>query len=58
MAADLVVFDPAVVGDRSTWAEPLQEAVGVEWVMVNGVLAIERGTPTGKLPGRVLRRST
>ncbi len=56
-AADLVVFDPQTVADRSTWQEPRRTPVGVEWVIVNGKLAIERGAPTGKLPGRVLRRS-
>jgi N-acyl-D-amino-acid deacylase len=55
-AADLVVFDPQTVADRSTWQEPRRAPVGVDWVLVNGELAIERGAPTGKLPGRVLRR--
>jgi N-acyl-D-amino-acid deacylase len=56
-AADLVVFDPQTVADRSTWQEPRRTPIGVEWVIVNGELAIEQGTLTGKLPGRVLRRS-
>lgn len=56
-AADLVVFDPAIVADRSTWEEPRLAPVGVEWVMVNGEWVIESGVPTGKLPGRVLHRS-
>jgi N-acyl-D-aspartate/D-glutamate deacylase len=57
MAADLVVFDPATVADRATWQEPRQTPVGVEWVIVNGETVIENGLPTGRLPGRVLRRS-
>ncbi|MBI1925666.1 D-aminoacylase [Candidatus Poribacteria bacterium] len=57
LAADVVVFDPATVADRSTWQEPVQGAVGVEWVLVNGVPVIEKGNPTGELPGRVLRHS-
>ncbi|MBI4640554.1 MAG: D-aminoacylase [Candidatus Tectomicrobia bacterium] len=56
LPADLVVFDPATVADRSTWQDPIQTAVGVEWVLVNGEVVIEQGTPTGRLPGRVLRR--
>ena len=56
MAADLVVLDPAAVADRATWQEPRRTPVGVEWVMVNGEVVIERGTPTGRLPGRVLSR--
>ncbi|MCZ6678337.1 MAG: D-aminoacylase [Candidatus Poribacteria bacterium] len=57
LAADLVVFDPETVVDRSTWQEPVQPAVGVDWVLVNGVPVIEAGNPTGQLPGRVLRHS-
>jgi N-acyl-D-amino-acid deacylase len=57
LAADVVVFDPATVADGSTWQEPVQAAAGVEWVLVNGVPVIEKGNPTGELPGRVLRRS-
>ena len=57
MAADLVLFDPDTVADRSTWDEPVQRAVGVDQVMVNGTWVIERGEWTGHLPGRVLRRS-
>ena len=57
MAADIVVFDPATIADRATWDEPMQAPVGVEWVVVNGEIAIENGAPTGRLPGRVVRRS-
>jgi N-acyl-D-amino-acid deacylase len=56
-AADLVLFDPQTVADRSTWQAPRRPPVGVEWVMVNGEWVIQRGRPTGKLPGRVLRKS-
>ncbi len=54
--ADLVVFDAATVADRATFSEPLETAVGINGVMVNGQWVIQDGTPTGKLPGRVLRR--
>ena len=57
MAADLVLFDPETVADRSTWDEPLRRAVGVDRVMVNGTWVVDRGEWTGQLPGRVLRRS-
>ena len=55
LAADLVVFDPETVADRSTWQDPVQPAVGVNWVLVNGVPVIDEGNPTGQLPGRVVR---
>ena len=56
-AADLVLFDPDTVVDNSTFVDPIQEAVGVSGVIVNGEWVIRNGTATGALPGRVLRRS-
>jgi N-acyl-D-amino-acid deacylase len=56
-AADLVIFDPNTVADRSTWQKPRLAPVGVDRVMVNGEWVVIDGVPTGKLPGRVLRRS-
>jgi N-acyl-D-amino-acid deacylase len=63
MAADLVLFDPATVRE----CEPemvqdlpadekrfIQKAVGIEMTLVNGEVLVERGNPTGALPGRVL----
>ena len=56
LAADLVVFNPETVADRSTWFDPVQSPVGVNWVLVNGVLVVEDGNVTGQLPGKVLRQ--
>jgi len=53
--ADVVVFDPAVVADRSTFSSPNQLAVGMRWVLVNGVPVIADGQMTGAKPGQVLR---
>lgn len=53
-AADLVLFDPRRVQDRSTFREPHLRPVGIEYVFVNGRLVWERGRPTGEHPGRVL----
>ncbi len=55
MWADVVVFDPDSVRDKATFAEPNQLAVGMAWVLVNGVPVIADGKATGALPGRVLR---
>jgi N-acyl-D-amino-acid deacylase len=55
MWADVVVFDPAKVRDRSTFAEPNQLAEGMQWVLVNGIPVIQDGQATGALPGQVLR---
>jgi dihydroorotase/N-acyl-D-amino-acid deacylase len=53
--ADIVVFDPATIADRSTFSSPNQPAVGMRWVLVNGVPVIADGQMTGAKPGQVLR---
>lgn len=55
MYADVVVFDPVVVGDRATYQEPHQLSVGVEQVFVNGVHVLRNGEHTGAKPGRIVR---
>ena len=55
MWADVVVFDPATVRDRATFAQPHQLAEGMRWVLVNGVPVIADGKATGARPGKVLR---
>src|SRR5712664_424941 len=52
--ADLVLFDPETVIDRSTFAKPFELPVGIEKVFVNGELVWDAGKPTGPRPGRVL----
>ncbi|TLZ56252.1 MAG: D-aminoacylase [Methanobacteriota archaeon] len=63
-AADLVVFDLPRVRDRATnlWPHtypfenyPHDFPEGIDWVLVNGRLAVEDGLPTGSLTGQVLR---
>lgn len=56
MFADVAVFDPATITDRSTYEQPTLLAEGMRYVLVNGVLAVENGRYTGALAGRVLRR--
>ncbi len=55
-AADIAVFDPVIVADRSTYADGRALAIGMAHVVVNGVLALEHGEATGATPGRALRR--
>ena len=52
--ADIVVFDPATVADRATFADPHQLSAGVSEVLVNGKAAISGGAFTGELAGRAL----
>ena len=54
MKADVVVFDPATVSDRSEYAKPHQYSVGIRDVFVNGQAVLLGGTTTGARPGRVL----
>ncbi|MFL6290616.1 MAG: amidohydrolase family protein [Thermoanaerobaculia bacterium] len=52
-AADLVLFDPAKVGDAATFEKPHAYANGFQYVLVNGVPAIDRGEPTGAKAGKI-----
>jgi N-acyl-D-amino-acid deacylase len=54
LAADIVVFDPARVRDKSTFVDPHQFAEGIELVLINGVAVVESSRPTGAKPGQVL----
>ena len=55
--ADLVVFDPAKVTDRATYQNPHALAEGMDWVIVNGVVARKDGEFTGARGGKVLRKT-
>ncbi len=54
--ADVIVFDPNTVADRSTYEQPELLATGMKFVIVNGKIAVENGTYTGMLAGRALRK--
>jgi N-acyl-D-amino-acid deacylase len=55
--ADLVAFNAATVKDEATFDDPHRYPTGIEYVVVNGQLVVERGRHTGARPGRVLRKS-
>ncbi len=53
--ADIVVFDPAVVADRSTYAAPRNPSVGMKYVIVGGTVLIDRGKLVADtFPGKAL----
>ena len=52
--ADIVVFDPRSYASRATYEQPALLAAGVRTVLVNGVLAVDKGAMTGKAAGRAL----
>ncbi len=53
--ADVVVFDPNTIQDHATYEKPHQLSTGVSYVLVNGIMAIKDGAPTGAHSGRIVR---
>ncbi len=53
--ADVTVFNPDTIIDRSTYLEPFHYSEGVVHVLVNGRPVLENGQPTKARPGRALR---
>jgi N-acyl-D-aspartate/D-glutamate deacylase len=53
--ADVTLFDPERVIDRATYTQPFQYSEGIEYVLVNGQVVIDKGKHTGARPGKALR---
>jgi N-acyl-D-aspartate/D-glutamate deacylase len=56
--ADITLFDPAKVIDKATYTAPFAYNDGIEYVIVNGQVVLDRGHHTGAKPGRVLRKAS
>lgn len=56
--ADLILFDPDRIADHATVEDPSAMAVGVSDVMVNGVMVLRNGQPTGAYSGVFLTRES
>lgn len=54
--ADLVIFDPEKIADTATYEEPRQYPAGIDYVLVNGVIAGDHGKQAEQHAGRLLRR--
>jgi N-acyl-D-aspartate/D-glutamate deacylase len=54
MAADVTVFNAKTIIDNATYDKPLQYATGVEYVIVNGKVVLDKGKHTGARPGTIL----
>jgi N-acyl-D-amino-acid deacylase len=55
-AADLAIYDPSTIADRSTYENGRIPAEGMKHVIVNGTPVLRDGQPTGATPGRALKR--
>ena len=55
MYADILVFDADRIIDKATLDDPYQYPDGIEYVIVNGQVVVERGEHTGALPGKILK---
>jgi len=53
--ADITVFDPLTVEAKATPIWPNQYPEGIPYVLVNGVIVVDKGKYTGALAGKVLR---
>jgi N-acyl-D-aspartate/D-glutamate deacylase len=54
--ADLVIFNPETVTDNATFEDPHQYPTGIDWVIINGEMAVDDGVYSDVRSGRVLRR--
>lgn len=55
--ADITIFDPARITDKSTYTKPHQYSEGITYVIVNGQVIVRNGRHTGVTNGRILRKS-
>jgi N-acyl-D-amino-acid deacylase len=53
--ADIVIFDPQRIQDHATFEKPMQYATGMMYVVINGIVVLDKGEHTGATPGRVVR---
>jgi N-acyl-D-aspartate/D-glutamate deacylase len=56
--ADITLFDPERVIDKSTYTQPFQYNEGIEYVIVNGKVVLQKGKHTGEKPGKALRHGS
>jgi N-acyl-D-amino-acid deacylase len=56
--ADLVLFDPARIADKATFADPHQYSEGFDYVFVNGEAVVANGELTDGRPGKFVRRGS
>jgi N-acyl-D-amino-acid deacylase len=55
--ADITIFDPETIQDNSKFTDPHHYPTGVEYVLVNGQVALENGDVTKSRSGKLLRKT-
>lgn len=55
-AADITIFDYDTITDNATYAEPQLLSEGIEYVLVNGALALKKGKSTNACAGRAIKK--
>ena len=56
--ADITVFDPIIVTDKSTFVDPKEHPEGIKYVIVNGVVTVKKGEYIGNRSGRIILASS
>lgn len=54
--ADILIFDAETIMDQGTYIEPEQYPLGIEMVMINGEILLEKGVHSGKCIGKLCRK--
>lgn len=57
MKADIVIFDAKTINEKATFIEPHAYPVGIDYVIVNGKPAFEKGQFHNNLNGQVLKKN-
>lgn len=55
--ADVCLFRPKIIGDKASFANPYRYSKGMEYVILNGQVIIDKGEYTDKLVGRILKKN-
>ncbi len=55
MYADIVIFNLKEIKDNATYENPCNYPTGIEYVLVNGEIVVEKGEYMGEMPGKVLK---
>jgi len=56
LRADMIIFDPEKVAERTSYDNPYQTPVGIEYVIVNGGVSVSEGQATNEFYGEILRK--